>query len=237
MDFPVSSRFARTLGPKVVGTTTKFHVTWEDFHSLKNLPALEFEIFRTVAQGASCSIGDQLHPRGMLDAETYELVGKVYGQLKECKPSLDECVADVDIAGLHPEEFLGFELQKLPRATQGIMRMLSEGGHQFNIIDTTQSLEPYKLVILPDFIRVDAQFPLKEWGLNVASQGPRDDKMVATNTPTISTAWMLMMGKILKYLLILSCLISTVLTGTICRIFRHHQAENRARVPFSKRGI
>jgi len=176
MDFPVSSRFARTLGPKVVGTTTKFHVTWEDFHSLKNLPALEFEIFRTVAQGASCSIGDQLHPRGMLDAETYELVGKVYGQLKECKPSLDECVADVDIAGLHPEEFLGFELQKLPRATQGIMRMLSEGGHQFNIIDTTQSLEPYKLVILPDFIRVDAQFPLKEWGLNVASQGPRDDK-------------------------------------------------------------
>jgi len=205
MDFPVSGRFARTLGPKVVGTTTKFHVTWGDFHSLKNLPALEFEIFRTVAQGASCSIGDQLHPRGVLDDETYELVGKVYGQLKECEPWLDECVADVDIAVLHPEEFLGFELQKLPRATQGIMRMLSEGGHQFNIIDTTQSLESYKLVILPDFIRVDAQFAqklknyqekggavimsyqsglkpdleefaLEEWGLHVASQGPRDDK-------------------------------------------------------------
>lgn len=205
MYFPVTGRFARTLGPEVVGTTGKFHSTWGDFHTLKNPAALEYEVFRMVAQGADCSIGDQLHPNGELDRETYELIGNVYGQLKAREPWLDNCVPAVDIGVLHPEEFLGGGVMDLPRAVQGITRMLMEGGHQFDLIDTTQSLDKYKLLILPDFIRVDEHFKKKlaeyqakggaiimsfesglepgndtfarpEWGLEVLSEGPRDDK-------------------------------------------------------------
>lgn len=204
MYFPVTGRFARTLGPGVVGTTGKFHSTWGDFHTLKNLAALEYEVFRMVAQGAGCSIGDQLHPSGELDRETYELVGKVYGQLEACEPWLDGCKPAVDIGVLHPEEFLGGGVMDLPRAIQGITRMLMEAGHQFDVIDTTQSLDKYKLLILPDFIRVDERFAKKladfqakggaiimsyqsglkpgsdmfarpEWGLSVQSEGPLDD--------------------------------------------------------------
>lgn len=204
MYFPVTGRYARTLGPDVVGTTGKFHSTWGDFHALKNLAALEYEVFRMVAQGAACSIGDQLHPSGALDPETYDLVGKVYGRLAECEPWLTGCTPMVDIGVLHPEEFLGGGVMDLPRAIQGITRILSEAGHQFDVIDTTQALEKYKLLVLPDFISVDETFARKladyranggkvlmtyrsglkpdsdsfadeSWGLHVLSEGPRDD--------------------------------------------------------------
>ena len=47
--------------------TGKFHTSWGDFHSLKNVAALEFEAFRMLSFGFACSIGDQLEPCGRLN--------------------------------------------------------------------------------------------------------------------------------------------------------------------------
>ena len=46
------------------GQTGKFHTSWGDFHSFKNLAALQFECFRMIAMNAKCMIGDQLPPSG-----------------------------------------------------------------------------------------------------------------------------------------------------------------------------
>ena len=46
LHFPVTARYARTLGLDCMGMTGKFHTEWGDFHSLKNQAALEFECFR-----------------------------------------------------------------------------------------------------------------------------------------------------------------------------------------------
>jgi hypothetical protein len=70
----------RTLGIEALGMTGKFHTSWGDFHSLKNQAALDFECSLMLALNAKCSIGDQLHPSGRLDAATYELIGRTFEQ-------------------------------------------------------------------------------------------------------------------------------------------------------------
>src|SRR4029450_8740079 len=80
LHFPVTQRYARTLGLECLGMTGKFHTSWGDFHSLKNPAALQFECFQMLALGAKCSVGDQLHPTGTLDAATYALIGGVYAE-------------------------------------------------------------------------------------------------------------------------------------------------------------
>ena len=78
LHFPLTMRYARTLGLDCLGKTGKFHTSWGDFHSFKNAEALQYECFRMLALGAKCSIGDQLHPVGKIDPHVYDLVGSVY---------------------------------------------------------------------------------------------------------------------------------------------------------------
>ncbi len=65
--FPFFIRYCRTLDKELLGMTARFHKSWADFGSLKNKAALEYECFSMLANGAKCSIGDQMHPRGSLN--------------------------------------------------------------------------------------------------------------------------------------------------------------------------
>jgi len=77
LHFPVTARYARTLKNDNLGMTGKFHTSWGDFHSLKNLASLEFECFRMLSYGVASSIGDQLEPCGKLNPATYKLIGNI----------------------------------------------------------------------------------------------------------------------------------------------------------------
>lgn len=152
LHFPITMRYGRTLGVDSLGMTGKFHTSWGDFHSLKNQAALEFEVFQMLALGAKCSVGDQLHPRGVLDEATYDLIGSVYRQVERKEPWCEGAVPLSDIGVFAPEEFVG---GRTPPPAMGVTRMLQEGRHQFDFIDTkTDRLERYRLLILPDEIRL-----------------------------------------------------------------------------------
>lgn len=160
MHFPVAARYARTLGKPFLGMTGKFHTSWGDFHSYKNIAALEFECLEMLALTAQCCIGDQLHPRGAIDLPTYDLVGQVYAKVEEKEPWCVEAKPVVDIGVLTPEEFdpaLGRGGVDF-RPIQGATRMLQEGGHQFDIIDSHANLDAYRVVVLPDQIPVSDAF-------------------------------------------------------------------------------
>lgn len=155
LHFPLTARFARTLGKDVLGMTGKFHTSWGDFHSLKNQAALEFECFTMLALNAKCSVGDQLHPNGKLDAATYELIGKVYGEVARKEPWCENAVAVNDIAVFSTEEYNPYSQDaRTPYDMMGAIRMLQEGKHQFDVIDSQSDLSGYKLLILPDRIPV-----------------------------------------------------------------------------------
>ncbi len=201
--FPLAQRYARTLGHACLGMTGKFHTSWGDFHSFKNAAALEYECFRMVALGAQCSIGDQLGPDGALDPHVYELIGGVYRQIARLEPWCRDARPLNDIAVLSPEEFLGIDAPRVPDSALGVERMLAEGAHQYDIIDSQASFDGYRLLILPDTIPVDERlaarltaylaqggaliatfesglqpdgraFGLPELGVTLRDDGPRD---------------------------------------------------------------
>ena len=150
--FPLSIRFARTLGIDCMGMTGKFHTSWGDFHSYKNQAALEYECFNMLAQGAKCSIGDQLLPDGRLDKPTYDLIGAVYRQVRDKEPWCGGVEAVTDIGVMTPEEFEPEARISPPLA--GAVQMLTESGHQFDVIDSKANFSKYKVLVLPDKIVV-----------------------------------------------------------------------------------
>ncbi|RPI01016.1 MAG: beta-galactosidase [Calditrichaeota bacterium] len=161
LDFPLTVRYARTLGLDCMGMTGKFHTSWGDFHSYKNQAALEFECFNMLALNAKCSIGDQLHPNGRLDPVAYELIGSVYEQVEKKEPWCRNATPMTEIAVIHPEEFHDGKAQSLPKSSMGVTRMLQEGRHQFDLIDSRQDFSRYRVLVLPDHIPVTPEFAAK----------------------------------------------------------------------------
>lgn len=153
--FPMAVRYARGLGLDCMGMTGKFHTSWGDFHSFKNPEALQFECFQMLAQGAKCSVGDQLPPHGQICQTTYDLIGSVYREVEKKEPWCVGAVPQVDIALVTTEEFTG---ERIPLPVAGAVRLLQEAGYQFDIVDTTSDLSSYKVVILPDEIPVFGDF-------------------------------------------------------------------------------
>lgn len=162
LHFPISMAYARNLGLDCLAHTGKFHTSWGDFHSFKNKAALQFECFRMLALGSKCLIGDQLEPSGKLSKPVYDLIGSVYSEVEKKEPWCKNTLPLVDIGVFTPEEFADIDKKReLAPSIKGIVRMLQESGHQFNIIDSKSDLTPYKVVILPDDIPVSQELNLK----------------------------------------------------------------------------
>jgi hypothetical protein len=162
LHFPVTIRYARTLGLDCLGMTGKFQTAWGDFHSFKNPRALEYECFRMLALNAKCCIGDQLHPLGKVCKHTYELIGSVYKQVEQKEPWCRGVTPLVDIAVFNPEESDCREpVEGLWPSILGITRMLQEGSHQFDIIDSQADFGRYKVIILPDDITMSQELAVK----------------------------------------------------------------------------
>ncbi|GBC97210.1 hypothetical protein HRbin16_03031 [bacterium HR16] len=147
--FPITMRYARTLGLDCLGMTGKFAVSWGHFNSYKPRAALEYECFQMLALGAKCSIGDQLHPSGRLDPATYDLIGSVYAQVEERE---EWCAGaePVTEVGVFNAEVLQPQHVRIPPANLGAYRILQEGRHQFDFIDGESDWSRYRVVILPD---------------------------------------------------------------------------------------
>ncbi len=146
--FPLSAAYVRSLkDTDFLGMTGKFHHTWGEFGGFKHPNALIYETSLSIANGAGCSIGDQLHPLGEMNMSTYSLIGKAYSLVEEKEPWLEGAVNVSDIAVLSAEALTGDRNQK---ADIGANRMLLEGNCLYNFIDTTMDFSSYKVLVLPD---------------------------------------------------------------------------------------
>ncbi len=152
--FPMSAAYCRTLGMEFLGMTGKFHTTWGEFGGFKHPNALRYEAALSIAEGAKCSIGDQLHPTGEMNMSTYELIGKAYAEVEAKEPYVRGAEHIADIAILSAEAFSNSPDRNCPYDV-GASRILLEGKHLFNLVDREEDFSKYKLLILPDIIRVD----------------------------------------------------------------------------------
>jgi hypothetical protein len=152
--FPASAQYSVHLGLDFLGMTGKFHTTWGEFGGYKHPNALRYECAAMLALNSKCSSGDQLHPSGQLDLATYRAIGAAYREVEAKEPWCRGARPVADIAILSSEAENGEHRQKA--ADDGAVRTLLEGHRLFAMIDREMDFSAWKMLILPDDIRVDA---------------------------------------------------------------------------------
>jgi hypothetical protein len=153
MYFPKTVRFTRGFGKPYVGMTARFHKSWADFGGLKPYAALEFETAQMVAHGARCSVGDQMHPRGTLDAGAYELIGKAYARIAAREPWIEGAVPVTQVGVMHGT----LDPNGRPSAVdESVTRLFTQLKLQFDFIPRDRNFSRYELIVLPDDMAVDA---------------------------------------------------------------------------------
>lgn len=156
--FPLSVAYVRNLGLEYIGMTGKFHMTWGEFGGFKHPNALRYETALSIANGAGCSIGDQLAPNGKPDMVTYELIAAAYSEVEQKEMYIRDLQIYADVAlmsyesvgSIHDSSFA-----KNPDCDNGAGRILLEGKYLFDVIDTENDFSKYKVIILPDNIVCD----------------------------------------------------------------------------------
>lgn len=154
--FPLSARYVQGLGMEFLGMTGKFHQSWGEFGGYKHPNALKYEVSLAAANGAKCSIGDQLHPAGKMDEATYALIGEAYSYLEQIEDWCDNVKSVAEVGVLSVQSVNGIE--KSGReciSDNGAARMLLEGKYTFDIIDLDTDSSKYNVIILPDSMELD----------------------------------------------------------------------------------
>ncbi len=159
--FPMSAAYARTMRENYLGMTGKFHGTWGEFGGFKHPNALIYETALSLAEGAGCSIGDQMHPEGRLNKSTFELIGKAYKQVEEKEPWCKGAKNIADIAVLSVESMGVDRYSDEGRADFGANRILLETNKLYNFIDSEEDFSKYKLIIMPDYVKFNSELTKK----------------------------------------------------------------------------
>ncbi|OWR31388.1 beta-galactosidase [Saccharibacillus sp. O23] len=158
--FPLSVRYAQGLGMDVLGMTGKFHQSWGEFGGFKHPNALRYEAALSIANGAGCSVGDQLHPLGEMDPATYALIGEAYAEVEAKEEWCRDVSSVADIALLSAEAACSHygdaepDRKAITLADTGAVRILLEGQYLFDVVDNESDLQAYKVVVLPDCIAI-----------------------------------------------------------------------------------
>lgn len=154
--FPISAKYCKNLPFDFLGMTGKFHTTWGEFGGFKHPNALKYECAAMLAYGAKCNIGDQLHPEAMMDVSTYKLIGSAYEEVeaKEGYCTGTENIADIailSVTSVNGIEKVGIQDEG---TDIGAGRILLESHILFDIIDKDMNFSKYKLLILPDNVKI-----------------------------------------------------------------------------------
>ena len=155
--FPLSASYVMQLNKEYLGMTGKFHSTWGEFGGFKHPNALRYETALSLAYGAKCSIGDQLHPSGEMNEDTYRLIGAAYSEVEKKEPWCEDAYNIADV-GVLSEEAVHTKIANRDTVYNGDIganKILMEGKYLYRFLDLQSDFTPYKVIILPDTVRLD----------------------------------------------------------------------------------
>ncbi|MBU6166065.1 MAG: beta-galactosidase trimerization domain-containing protein [Alphaproteobacteria bacterium] len=155
---PISARYGETLGLDRIGVTARFHLIWGELGSYKHPDALRYETGAMLANGTKLCIGDQLDANGVLDASAWKLMGTIFAEAKAKQPWCEGSIGMADIGilssvGVRQPGAISREARHCPE-DEGAARILAEGHFLFDVIDTEADFGRYRLLVLPDKVRL-----------------------------------------------------------------------------------
>ncbi len=103
-----------------------------------------------------------MHPEGIMDNATYSLIGEAYKEVEEKEKWCFNTSNIADIAILSTEAVFGGEASHTNTSggDEGCVKILLEGNYLFDVIDLESNFSNYKVIILPDVIRIDDKLEL-----------------------------------------------------------------------------
>jgi len=139
---PVRAKLFANTGTPMVAMSGKFHTSWGEFGGYKHADALRYEAASMVAYGVGCNFGDQLHPLGEMELDTYRNVGVAF-----------EYVEQIEAYGIHarPVSNLGLWRTGSEADDEGTARMLLETQTDFCVVPTDDpelDLSSYQAIVL-----------------------------------------------------------------------------------------
>lgn len=126
------ARYFLARGERITAMSGKFHLAWGNFGGYKTVHALEYETRLMTANGARCDFGDQLHPRGFIDTQTYARVGQAFANTSHLLEYVE---------GVQPESRLAMLLSQSGDDDEGVSRMLAEQ-HREYVVPPASELDP-----------------------------------------------------------------------------------------------
>lgn len=136
---PLEAKFHLGQGVPAVAMSGKFHKAWGEFGGFKHPDAITYEAASMISFGVSCNFGDQLHPSGEMDLETYRNIGQAYQYVEK--------IEEYGPGGI-PVSKLGLWLTLDHAADQGVVNMLLQLHHDF-VVANEKNLKELELIIIP----------------------------------------------------------------------------------------
>ncbi|WP_157949909.1 alpha-amylase family protein [Vallitalea okinawensis] len=153
---PIRAKYFSRKEKDYLGMTGKFHRAWGEFGGFKAPEAIKYECASLMTYGARISIGDQLHPSGLMDLETYRLIGEGFKYVEAIE---DYCYDVEETANL------GVMITKDPEINEGLAKLLLDSHFDFDIVHSIEDMERFKAIILPDEVTLEQEWAraLKEF--------------------------------------------------------------------------
>jgi len=152
--FGVQAPYYRNLSDMQMYMTGRFINGWGDFGGIRTKAALENDVFDALLWGYTPSIGDHMHPVFGLDKKLYKEIGEIYTYIESIeewtrnkKPSVEAAV----LRNIVTPETVG---DPFSLSDRGVARVLAEMKICFDVINENMEFNKYKLIILPDNIKI-----------------------------------------------------------------------------------
>ncbi|MFI3169493.1 MAG: hypothetical protein R3Y06_06110 [Faecalibacterium sp.] len=144
---PMRAKYFGGKGKPYLGMTGKFHVAWGEFGGYKLPEALKYECASMLTWGARISVGDQLHPLGMMDLPTYQNIGEAYRYVAQ----IEQFCFDVTETSK-----LGVIIDTAKETYNSTAKLLLDCHLDFDIIRTSDKVVDFEVII------VEENMPLNE---------------------------------------------------------------------------
>lgn len=138
---PIRAKYFARSGKDFLGMTGKFHRSWGEFGGFKTPEALKYECGSLLASGARISVGDQMHPHGYLDMETYKNIGVAFSYVEK----VEKYCYDVKETSR-----LGVMINEDEKTCEAMSTLLSDCHLDFDVVHDEVDLLHFDTVIIPD---------------------------------------------------------------------------------------
>jgi hypothetical protein len=138
--FPLRAKYFSNTGRPITGMSGKFHTAWGEFGGFKYPDALKYEAASMISYGANVNFGDQLHPSGEIDPETYQNIGRAYDYVEK--------IEAYGPGGEHTAR-TGLWMTMDNEADQGASLLLLETQTNYVVVNNLADWSALEVIIIP----------------------------------------------------------------------------------------